>query len=471
MTRAQSTVVCALVLLGGGCGGGGSGTTTGAGGYFGTGTGGTGAVVATGGTGAVGTGGVGATGGTLATGGTGPSGPPGAFTLAGPANASSGLSLTPALSWNAATGATSYTVEVATTTNFGNTDVVQQNVAATVTQLAIPTATLTQGVVYYWRVSALNGADYTIASDAPRWFSVPYLVTGAHGLDVTPDGTRLVVASHVNNGPIDVIDLVAHTVSEIPTGVHSAPIGVAVSPDGKQALATLAANATDGANGVGIIDLPTQTFIDWIDAPCPTTTLTDVAYFPNGAAAMPDVGSDCVSTGLSGFTPDLTSPNFSFTNLNDPSPAFDVAIDPTGSWALVTMDSAHKLYRIDFGVSVGHMDLSDTPAGVAISHDGKLGVVAEATLDFVDADTGTITPVDLDQDTPGTDIHNVAITPDDEVVGVVGTTSIQFVSVADGKVLASYPISGGNSIALSIDGSYAFVSDRTNGYVRIVPIP
>jgi hypothetical protein len=248
-------------------------------------------------------------------------------------------------------------------------------------------------------------------------------------------------------------------------------MGVAVSPDGKHALATLLTNGTDGVNGVAVIDLVQNTFVDWIDDPCIATTLSDVAYFPNGAAAMPDLGPDCTTMGLSGFTPDPSAPSFSFTNLHDTNDPFDVAIDPTGTWALVTMELDRKLYRIDFGVSVTNMDLSAPSAGVAITHDGKTAVVAEATLDFVDAATGAVTPVDLYQDTPGSDFHNVAITPDDEVAGVVGTTSIQFLSMADGKVLAAYPIGGGNSIAISADGSYAFVSDRANGYVRVVPIP
>jgi DNA-binding beta-propeller fold protein YncE len=219
-----------------------------------------------------------------------------------------------------------------------------------------------------------------------------------------------------------------------------------------------------------VIDLVQNTFVDWIDDPCVGTTLTNVAYFPNGAAAMPDLGPDCASMGLSGFTPDPSAPSFSFTNLHDTNDPFDVAIDPTGSYALVTMELDHKLYRIDFGVSVTNMDLSSSSAGVAITHDGKTAVVAEASLDFIDTATGAVTPVDLYQDTPGTDFHNVAITPDDEVAVVVGTASIQFVSLADGKVLAAYPAAG-NSVAISVDGSYAFVTDRVNGYVRVVPIP
>jgi hypothetical protein len=108
---------------------------------------------------------------------------------------------------------------------------------------------------------------------------------------------------------------------------------------------------------------------------------------------------------------------------------------------------------------------------VAITPDGQLAVVAENTLDVVDLTTGAITPVPLDQDTPGTDIHNVAVTPDGQVAAVVGTASIQFVSLPDGAVLAAYPVANGSSVAIGPDGSTAYVSDRGDGWVRVVPVP
>jgi len=220
-----------------------------------------------------------------------------------------------------------------------------------------------------------------------------------------------------------------------------------------------------------VIDLQQNTFVDWIDDPCADTALTDVAYLPTGAAAMPDLGPDCASMGLSAFTPDPTYPVFTFTNLHDTNGPFDLAIDPAGAFALVTMEKDSKLYRIDFGVSVTDYTLSAPSAGVAIAPNGRLAVVAEDTLDFVDLTTGDIAPVQLYQDSPGTDIHNVAITPDGKVAAVVGTASIQFVSLVDGTVLAAYPAANASSVAIDPDGAYAYVSDRTDGWVSVVPIP
>ena len=320
-------------------------------------------------------------------------------------------------------------------------------------------------------MSAENSSDVTLATGAPQWFSSPYQVAGAHGLAATPDGTEVVVASNVADGDVDVINLAAHAVTAIATNLHSSPVGVAVAPDGRHALATVVTDDVGGVNGVALIDLVQNTFVDWIDDPCADTTLTDVAYFPNGAAAMPDLGPDCTTMGLSGFTPDPTTPSFSFTNLHDTNDPYDVAIDPTGTFALVTMELDDTLFRIDFNVGVSAYTLSGPAAGVAISPDGHLAVVAESTLDLIDLTTGEIAAVPLDQDTPGTDLHNVAITPDGQVAAVVGTSTIQFVSLPDGTILAAYPASNGSSVAITPDGAYAYVSDHVDGWVRVVPIP
>jgi hypothetical protein len=443
------------------CGGGSHGNATGAGGSSATGTGGSSAT---------GTGGGGGSGGG-GTGGTGTVGAPGPFGLVAPIPDSSAQSVTPTLSWEAAAGATTYAVEIATSRTFGTSDVYQQVVNAGTTSVTVPAAMLEAGVVYFWRVSAQHGADYTVATGAPQWFSSPYHVPGAHGLAATPDGSEVLVASGINNGPVDVIDLATHTVWPIETGVASQPVGVAISPNGHQALVTLVTNGVNGVNGVAVIDLVQGSMAGGIYDPCVATTLTDVAYFPNGGAAMPDLSSGCAAMGLSTFTPDLNNPQFAFTNLHDTNDPFGVAISPAGTFALVTMELDSKLYRIDFGASVSSISLSASSAGVAITPDGSTAVVAEATLDLVDVATGVVTPVALSQDTPGSDFHNVAITPDGQVAAVVGTGSIQFVSIATRTVLAAYPADNASNVALSPDGSLAYVSDRANGWVRVVPVP
>jgi DNA-binding beta-propeller fold protein YncE len=338
--------------------------------------------------------------------------------------------------------------------------------------MTVPASTLAPGVIYYWRVSAQNGADYTTATGAPYWFSSPYVVPGAHGIGATPSGSTLVVASDVNNGPIALVDLTNHTVAGIDTGVASQPIGIAISPDGQQALATLLTNGSSGVNGVAVIDLVNGVVEGEIEDPCVGTTLSDVAYFPSGAAAMPDLSPGCTGMGLSTFDPILNNPQFAFSSFSDTNDPYGVAVSPNGAFALVTMELDNRLYRIDFpGATVSHISLSSPSAGVAFTPDGTNAVVAEASLDVVNIATGTVTPIALDNDTPGGDFHNVAITPDGQVVVVVGTASVQFVSLTDDRVLNTYPASNGTSVAISPDGSFAYVTDRADGWVRVLPIP
>jgi DNA-binding beta-propeller fold protein YncE len=448
-----------------GCGGA-AGTATGAGGGGGTAAGGSGGFSGSGGGGGTAAGGAGGS----------TSVPiPGAFGLTSPKHGSSAQPLGPTLQWEAADNAASYTVEVATSPTFGSTDVGSQSVDAPTTTVTLPANTLTAGIIYYWRVTAVNATGSTVATDAPRWFSSPYLVPGAHGLAVTPNGAALVVASGVNNGPIDIITLADHAVSSISTGVASQPMGVAVSPDGTEALATLLTNGNGGVNGIAVVDLQTGAVTRTVADPCVATTLSDVAYAPDGSwAAIPDLSSGCSAMGLSTFSPDGASPGFDFVNFQDTNDPLGVAISPDGATALVTMELDNKIYKVTFPSTVTHLALPSTTAtstGVAITPDGAKGVIAENTVDVVDLVSGAITPIPMTDDAPNGDFHNLALTPDGARAVVVGSASIQVVSLASAAVLASYPAVGGTNVAVSPDGTTAFVSDRADGWVRVILLP
>jgi len=471
MFRVALCSLFGIVVMSGGCGGGSGAGGTGGGGT--SGTGGAGGDGVGGVTGSGGTNGAGGAGGTSATGGSGALAPPSAFTLVAPLQGSSAQPLTPDLQWNAADGATSYTVEVATAATFGVTDVVNQFVGGTATDFTIPASTLEAGVIYFWRVTAVNGGGSTVATAASLWFSSPYLISGAHGIAVTPDGTRLVVASDINNGPIDVVTIATRAITSVGTGVPSQPMGVALSPDGTQALATLLTNGNGGVNGVAVIDLTTNTLTGTIADPCVGTTLGDVAYFPSGTeAAIPDLSSGCAAMGLSTFTPNLGSPNFMFVNFGDTNDPDGVAISPNGAFALVTMALDDRLYQVTFPGTVSHLSLSSTSSGVAITPDGTKAVVAEATADVITLASGSIAPVALmNNDTPNLDFHNVAITPDGTEAVVVGVGSVQVISLTSNTVVASYPADGGTSVAISPDGTTAFVTDMADGWVRVLQMP
>ncbi len=446
----------------GGSGGGGAGGSGGSGG----GSGGSG-----GGAGGSGGGSAGGTAGGSGGGGGGAASAPGAFTLESPSQGSSAQPLTPDLQWNASEGAVSYTVEVATSSSFGADDLVNQSVTGGATDLTLAASTLTVGVTYYWRVTAVNGAGSPLASDAPRRFSSPYLVAGAHGIGVTPDGAKLVVASDVNGGPIDVITLATHAIASISTGVASQPKGIAVSPDGTQALATLLTNGSGGVNGLAVIDLASGSLSGTLADPCVGTTLTDVAYASGGKAVIPDLSPGCSQMGLTTFAPSTGSPGFGFVNFSDTNDPYGVAVTPDGSAALVTMELDDKLYKVTFPGTVSSIALPSASAGVAVSPDGGTAWVAAGDVEMVELSSGTVTPISLTSDAPGGDFHNIAVSPDGSMVVVAGSGTVQVISTSTHAVVSSYPASTGSCVAISPDSSTAYVTDRGNGWVRVVKIP
>ncbi len=116
---------------------------------------------------------------------------PSAPTLAGPASGATGISITPTLTWNASTNATSYRLQVATDTGFTKIVVDQSNIAAT----SLAVSGLTNSTVYYWHVNASNAggtsgysstSNFTTVISAP---SAPILAspaTGATGVSISP---------------------------------------------------------------------------------------------------------------------------------------------------------------------------------------------------------------------------------------------------------------------------------------------
>ncbi len=93
---------------------------------------------------------------------------PGAFTKLTPANGATGRLTTPTVTWQASSGATSYTV-CADTSNDNVCDTAWVSVG-TATSVTWPGAELAHNTTYYWQVRAVNAAGYTPA-DSTTWWS------------------------------------------------------------------------------------------------------------------------------------------------------------------------------------------------------------------------------------------------------------------------------------------------------------
>ncbi|MBK9056212.1 MAG: hypothetical protein IPL78_36550 [Chloroflexi bacterium] len=72
-----------------------------------------------------------------------------------PTNGATNQSLQPTLTWNVVSGATSYSLQVATDAGFSNVVIAVSGLAAA---NYTPTTSLANNTTYYWRVLASNGS-------------------------------------------------------------------------------------------------------------------------------------------------------------------------------------------------------------------------------------------------------------------------------------------------------------------------
>ncbi|MBD1397730.1 T9SS type A sorting domain-containing protein [Pontibacter sp. JH31] len=111
---------------------------------------------------------------------------PNAPVLASPANGATGIESSSTLSWNAAAGASTYRVQVATSTTFTSNVYDQNGIVGN----SIQVNDLSNGTTYYWRVQASNSVGNsgwsdvwsfsTINNPTPTVPAVPSLVSPSH---------------------------------------------------------------------------------------------------------------------------------------------------------------------------------------------------------------------------------------------------------------------------------------------------
>ena len=163
--------------------------------------------------------------------------PPAAPTLVSPADAATGVTVPAALSWNASSGASSYTVQVSTSSAFTTLAYSASGITGTSTNAT----GLAASTVYYWRVNATN-AGGTSAFSAIRSF------TTASAPPPPPPPPAPVLSSPAN-----------------------AATGVAVP-------ATLSWAASSGATSYNVQVSTSSTFTTlFLDRPGVTTTSTSVS--------------------------------------------------------------------------------------------------------------------------------------------------------------------------------------------------
>ncbi len=117
--------------------------------------------------------------------------PPGAPTLVSPSNGQTSVPTSTTLSWNAVSGAVTYRVQVATSSNFTSGIIVDDSTQTTLSRNIGP---LQNGTQYFWRVNASNPGGAGLYSTVSNFTTVVAL-PAAPGLTSPPDGALNITLS------------------------------------------------------------------------------------------------------------------------------------------------------------------------------------------------------------------------------------------------------------------------------------
>ena len=116
---------------------------------------------------------------------------PSAPTLVSPTNAAIGIVISPTLSWNTSTGATSYQIQLSTTSGFSTTVFDQSGITSTSASVS---PVLLNNTVYYWRVNATN-----VVGTSP-WSAIWSFTTAAVILPIENNGAGYALDFDGTNG-------------------------------------------------------------------------------------------------------------------------------------------------------------------------------------------------------------------------------------------------------------------------------
>jgi YVTN family beta-propeller protein/VCBS repeat-containing protein len=330
-------------------------------------------------------------------------------------------------------------------------------------------------------------------------------IVGGGAVAFSPDGSLAYVA---NGSPfssprtVSVIDTATHTVIDIdPTtpavdsiSVGGVPSGVAFSPDGSFAYITNSESSFLSVvrSSVSVIDTATHTVIGAIPIPG-SGSAYGVAFSPDGSFAYVVTGSGNTVSVIDTATHTVIDTNPA-TPAVDSIPigavAYEMAVSPDGRFAYVVNRSDDTVSVIDTATRtvidtdpatpvVDAISVGNHPEGVAFSPDGTLAYVVNWSDDTVSViDTATRTVVDTNPATPAIDSilvgsgpSGVAVSPDGSLAYVTTSTSgtVSVIDTATRTVIDTDPATPGvnpipvgrgpDKVVVSPDGSFAYVSD------------
>ena len=191
--------------------------------------------------------------------------------------------------------------------------------------------------------------------------------TAPLALAVTPNGARVYIANS-GNSTVGVLNTTTNTITTtITLAAGTAPRGIAITPDGAKAYVTNNSN-----NTVSVIDTGTNTItatISGLSAP------QGIAITPNGTRAY------VTNSGTNEVSVIDTTNNTITATITDFSAPQGIAITPNGAYAYVTNNVANTVSVINTTSNTITATITDMdqPIGVAISTNGSYAYVSESS--------------------------------------------------------------------------------------------
>jgi YVTN family beta-propeller protein len=176
--------------------------------------------------------------------------PPEVFSQLAPEAGQAFVGTTPKFEWTASAGADTFTFQLSTFTDFS---VLVQSAFLTSATLSLNSTALSPAMTYYWRVIADNPGGSTTAG--PRSFTTEPVLGTVHArtgtlVDLAFDaGRNRVYLSNNTNGTVEVFD-VGTSSFLAPVAVGADPRGMDLTPDGSRLIVCMA-----GARNLAVLDL------------------------------------------------------------------------------------------------------------------------------------------------------------------------------------------------------------------------
>jgi hypothetical protein len=287
--------------------------------------------------------------------------------------------------------------------------------------------------------------------------------TNASGIAITSDGAKIVATCKSNPGKVVVMNTSNFALTTINISSHeNFPDAVAIVPGN-----TMAVVAT--THKLIFINLLTNSVAGVFSAPCVGTTLYGIDITKDGQSVVfPDLSPGCTQQGVRSTSSGGQSSSSGFLQVSTSGVLTGIAMASTGSVAVLTAYSsggAPKSVNLA-NSSVQTITGMSSSYGIAAFHSSNEVLIFDGdSVDRVSLTNNSVTKK-IAYLTYNTTFQNIAISQDDKYAFVMGAFEKLVISLATNSVVQQFG-SGGTNVACNADGSVFYVTDYSNGTVRV----